>query len=100
MTELRIKDILKEKNISVIELAELLEVSTNTASRQINCNPSFPSVETLQKIADALNVHITELFQQPTKNTGIPEVHGFLKVDNDLHEIKNIEDLKDLYTSL
>ncbi len=95
--DLRIKEIAKEQGLQLIELAEKLGVTYNTFNRNITGNPT---VETLQKIADALNVHITELFQQPTKNTGVPEVHGFLKVDNDLHEIKSIEDLKDLYTLL
>ena len=95
--DLRIKDIARDKGIMLKDLAVILDMASETLSRTINGNPT---VETLQKIADALNVHITELFQQPTKNTGVPEVHGFLKVDNDLHEIKSIEDLKDLYTSL
>lgn len=95
--DLRIKEIAKEQGLQLIELAEKLGVTYNTFNRNITGNPT---VETLQKIADALNVHITELFQQPTKNTGVPEVHGFLKVDNTIHEIKSIEDLKDLYTSL
>ena len=94
---LRIKEVIKEKGFEVQEVAKMLGVSNNTMSTFIN---GSPTVTTLQKIADALNVHITELFQQPTKNTGIPEVHGFLKVDNIIHEIKSIEDLKDLYTSL
>lgn len=95
--DLRIKDIARDKGIMLKDLAILLGMASETLSRTINGNPT---VETLQKIADALNVHITELFQQPTKNTGVPEVHGFLKVDNTIHEIKSIEDLKDIYTSL
>ena len=94
---IRIKELCKEHNITMKQLALNIGVMPENFPKIINGNPT---VETLQKIADALNVHITELFQQPTKNTGIPDVHGFLKVDNDLHEIKSIEDLKDLYTTL
>lgn len=100
MTELRIKEILKEKNISVQKLADMLNIGVKTISRQINCNPNLPNVETLQKIADALNVHITELFEKPKKTGNAPDVSGFIKINNDIHEIKNIDDFKDLYTSL
>jgi len=97
---LRIKDILKEKGFSVQELADVLNTGVKTVSRQINCNPSAPNLETLQKIANALGVHITELFEQPKKSDNTPDVSGFIKIDNQIHEIKNIEDLKDICISL
>lgn len=95
---LRIKEVLKEKGVSIQELADMLNIGVKTVSRQINCNPSTPSVETLQKIAEALNVHITELFDQPQKD-GV-SISGFLKIDNQVHEIKSVEDLKDICISL
>ena len=97
---LRIKEVLKEKGVSIQELADMLNIGVKTVSRQINCNPSAPNLDTLQKIANALGVHITELFEQPKKSGNTPEVSGFIKIDKQIHEIKNIDDFKDLYTTL
>lgn len=59
----RIKEILKEKNISASEFAEKIGVTRETLSRIINGGNT--SSETLSRIADELNVHITSLFEQP-----------------------------------
>lgn len=60
---LRIKEICAEKGISIKDLAEKMNIKAPTLSTQINGNPTL---ETLYKIADALEVHITELFEPPT----------------------------------
>lgn len=59
---LRIKEICKEKGVTITSLAEKLNIKQESLSRAINGNPT---VETLQKIADALGVSIVELFAQP-----------------------------------
>ncbi len=59
---LRIKELCKEKSITISTLAESMGIKQESLSRAINGNPT---IETLQKIADALNVPITELFEQP-----------------------------------
>ncbi len=61
---LRIKEILKEKGIQVSELATLIELSPQNLSKLIN-EKTKPSIDTFERIADALNVHITELFDRP-----------------------------------
>lgn len=61
---MRIKEILRDKKMSVTQLAELMSVKQESLSRTINGNPTK---DTLQKIADALGVHISELFEQPKK---------------------------------
>lgn len=92
----RIKEVLKEKNIAVQDLASKLGINRTALSRQINGNPK---IETLQKIADVIGVSYLELLPEyaDTQNN---EVIGFIKIRGIIHEIKNIEDLKDLYTSL
>lgn len=57
---LRIKDLLKEKGVTAKELAERIGVSQPAISFAINGNPT---VETLEKIAKALDVTIHELFE-------------------------------------
>lgn len=62
---LRIKEVLKDKKISQIELAEKLEITTVGLNKIINGNPT---AETLLKIAEALDVDIKDLFVS-TKET-------------------------------
>ncbi len=59
---MRIKEVLKLKGISVNELAEMLGISRVSVSNMINGNPT---VETLNRIAAALNVPVAELFDAP-----------------------------------
>ena len=66
MSILRIKEILKEKGIYQKDLSEKIGVAEISLSRSINGNPSL---DTLQKIADALNVPISELFERPESDT-------------------------------
>ena len=61
---LRVKEICKEKGITIQELADNMEMKRESLSRAINGNPTL---ETLEKIATALGVNITELFDQPKK---------------------------------
>jgi transcriptional regulator with XRE-family HTH domain len=59
---LRIKEVIKEKGLTVQEVADKMGINRVGLSNHINGNPS---VEILQRIADALEVNITELFDQP-----------------------------------
>ncbi len=64
---LRIKEVAKEKNVGIGELANLIGVAQPSMSNIVN-EKSMPSIETLQKIADALEVHISDLFERPDDN--------------------------------
>lgn len=59
---LRIKEVIKEKSLTIKELADKMGVNRVTLSNSVNGNPT---IETLNKIADALNVQVTELFEKP-----------------------------------
>lgn len=67
--ELRIKEILKERNMKITELAEAVGVSQGAMSLAINGNPTL---STLKKIADALNVQVVDLFENRTINANCP----------------------------
>ena len=58
---LRIKEIIKEKGYTIKSLSEKMNINRVNLSNMINGNPT---VETLEKIADALEVPITELFSK------------------------------------
>ncbi len=62
--ELRIKDVLKEKKVTVVSLAGMIGITQPNMSNIVN-GKSAPSLETLDKIADALRVPVTELFERP-----------------------------------
>lgn len=67
----RIKEILKEKGLTVNQLADMLEISRQALSKQIQ---GKMLVETAQRIAEALDVPMWQLFAssqevQETKNT-------------------------------
>ena len=63
----RIKDLMKEKGYTQQEFANLVETTQPNLSGIIN-NKVSPSLEMLQRIADALDVHISELFENPNDN--------------------------------
>ena len=58
---LRIKEIIKEKGYTIKSLSEKMNINRVNLSNMINGNPT---VETLEKIANALEVPITELFSK------------------------------------
>ena len=62
---LRIKDVIKEKGMTITELAEKMGINRVNLSNMVNGNPT---VETLNKIADAIGCPVTELFGQPNKD--------------------------------
>jgi len=68
MIQLRIKEICKEKGITLNLLAEKIGVSQPSISG-IATGKQKPSFDTLERLSDALNVPVTELFEQPKKDT-------------------------------
>ena len=58
----RIKEILKEKGITVQELADMLEISRQALSKQIQ---GKMLVETAQRIASKLDVPLWQLYASP-----------------------------------
>ena len=62
---LRIKEIIKEKGLTIEKVADKMDISRVGLGKHINGNPS---VKVLQGIANALEVDITELFEQPQVN--------------------------------
>ena len=85
----RILELCKEAGINQTELADKIGLSRAGLSKAINGNPT---ISTLEKIADALGVPVTELFEK--SNTG--DIVGFVKVGDTVHEVKSAEDVKDL----
>ena len=88
--DLRIKEICKEKNLTISTLANRMQIKQESLSRAINGNPTM---ETLQKIAAALNVEIWELFTASTSG----EINGFIEYRGTIYKIQSKEDLQQLH---
>jgi len=78
---LRIKEAIKEKGLTVKDVAKKLGMSSPSLSDAINGNPT---AEKLERIASALGVPVSDLFDEPKGNA-----FQCPKCGNDLHvEIK------------
>jgi transcriptional regulator with XRE-family HTH domain len=82
--KLRILEICKQAGITQKELAERIGLSAVGLSKAINGNPTK---DTLEKIASALNVRITELFEEPTN------INGYIELDGTIHKVTSKEKL-------
>lgn len=89
--KLRILEICKQAGITQKELAERIGLSAVGLSKAINGNPTK---DTLEKIASALNVRITELFEEPTN------INGYIELDGTIHKVASKEDIKKLAEKL
>ena len=89
--KLRILEICKQAGITQKELAERIVLSAVGLSKAINGNPTK---DTLEKIASALNVRITELFEEPTN------INGYIELDGTIHKVASKEDIKKLAEKL
>lgn len=85
---LRVKEVLKNKGMTQVELANSLNISVVGLNKIINGNPT---IETLQKMAYAMNVEVRDLFNVP-KNA----VNGFIEYENTIHRIYSKADLENL----
>lgn len=60
----RLKDIMKERGVTSAKLSDMIGISKVTVSNLIN-NKTAPSLDTLEKIATALDVPMWQLFASP-----------------------------------
>ena len=89
---LRIKEVIKEQGTTVQELADKMGISRVGLSQHINGNPS---VEVLERIASALNVLVSDLFEKSSD-----EVIGAVRFGDSTHVINSKDDIKKLAEKL
>ena len=73
--ELRIKEVLKEKGLTAVWLATQIGITQPNISNIVS-GKSKPSLETLEKIANALGVDIIELFSEKEPIFGVVIFNG------------------------
>ena len=78
---LRIKELLKEKGYTIQSLSEEMGINRVSLTNSINGNPTL---ETLEKIAATINVHISDLFAN-TDNSIIncPHCGGKIRIEKE-----------------
>ena len=81
-----IKRICKAKGITQKGLAEKLGITDISLNQTLR--GEYPQLQTLEKIADALGVNITELFQK-NDFTALVDNKGELKKFDSLNELKD-----------
>ena len=62
--EYRIKELLKERGLTLSQLSDKISMKSANLSTALSENGN-PTKDTLERIASALNVPISELFDQP-----------------------------------
>ena len=87
MTKLRVKEIAKQKGLTLAKVAEMLDVHPVNLSTTLNGNPTL---STLSRIAEVLQVEVTDLIETDNK----PNVRGFVKVNGEVIELSSITDLE------
>ncbi|GHT00792.1 transcriptional regulator [Synergistales bacterium] len=88
--ELRIKEVLKEKGLTSVWLASQIGITQPNTSNIVS-GKSKPSLETLEKIASALNVSIIELFEANTGDlTALIDFMGKLYRVNSIYELESL----------
>ena len=63
----RIKEVCQEKRMTQKDLAEKLGITDISLNKTLR--GEYPQLQTLERIASALNVPISELFEQPGNDT-------------------------------
>ena len=97
MNLLKLKEVLKEKGVTSIELANKTGITSQSVSNIIN-GRSFPRPELLLKIAEVLDVDIKDLFHTTQPNKA--DIYGFIAFDNEVHHVQSIADLKEVYKKI
>ena len=94
MVELRINEILKEKDMSMTDLAKKVGINRVNLYTSLNGNPTYSR---LKEVADALGVGIEELF--PKENSRV-SICGFVEVDGDIYKVASLSQLKELVETI
>ena len=87
MAKLRVKEIVKQKGLTLAKVAEMLDVHPVNLSTALNGNPTL---STLSRIAEVLEVEVADLFEREDK----PSIGGFVKIGTEVVEVSSVADLE------
>lgn len=84
MAKIIIREILKEKGISIKELAGKMKITPSAVS-QILANPN-PSIQQLERIANVIGIDVMDLFAQ-----NFSYINGYIETGDNIYPIKSRE---------
>lgn len=93
--KIRIKELCKEKGVTLSSIAEQIGTTQTSLSRALGENGN-PTLETLDKIASALEVPITELFASSSSGGII----GVIRIGDANYNINSVSDLWNLVNGI
>lgn len=93
---LRVKNICKQRGLTLRELAERMSVSPEVVTRMLS-ESGNPTLSTLVNMAKALDVEVYELFDDFNEDM---LVRGYLEVADKTYRINNFNDLQNVYNKL
>lgn len=96
MERFKIKEILKERGMTMQQLAEELGIHRTNLFTSLSGNPTLSRLEEIAKILD---VKLTDLFRE---DEGVKEkkLMGFVEYDDKIYKINAVEDLEELLKKL
>ncbi len=92
MAKLIVKELCKQRGISLKTLAERMQITPSALSQSLNTNPS---VQTLDKVAQALGVDIPDLFDR-----SYPKINGFVQVEDQIMPVTSADDWINVATKM
>ncbi|WP_418988119.1 helix-turn-helix domain-containing protein [Bacteroides heparinolyticus] len=95
---MRIKEVLKEKNLSYQWLADAMGVSLQFVKQTLNA-PSV-TTSTLEKISSALDVPMWQLFASPEEVTGEGELTALIQHKGAFYKASTIEELEKIVSEI
>lgn len=87
----RIKELCQFKGITQKELADRMGISDISLNKTLRGD--YPQLQTLERISDALEVNISDLFVRDESKS---EVNGYIKVKGIIYEVHSFDDLRKL----
>ncbi len=91
-----ISSLMKEKSISIPEMATMCGISHMTIRRVLKDETYNPTSDTIRKIADALDITASQLMQDDVSNDMELGVNGFIEYNGEILKINTFKALKKL----
>jgi len=93
--KLRIKELIKYKQVTQKELADRMGILPESLTRILA--GGNPTLTTLQNMAKALNVNISDLFDNELDEK---KIGGYIEIDDKIYKISSIEDFEKIHKQL
>lgn len=93
MERFKIKEILKERGMTMQQLSEELGIHRTNLSTSLSGNPTLSRLEEIAKILD---VKVTDLFKEVEAGVRQKKLMGFVEYDDKIYKINAVEDLEEL----